>query len=63
MSKNKRAPKELQKYVVVVTESGPARTTQTFQYFYSQKDAKKWAKDKLGKKQLFKIDYDFYGDL
>ena len=59
MSENKRAPKELQKYVVVVKNGGVMEA----HYFQHQKEAKAWAAEKVGKKRLFKINYDFYGDL
>lgn len=64
MSKNKRVPSVLQKYVVCVLDKkkgGGIR--ETFQYFQTQREAKAWAKDKEGKKKLFRIDYDFYGEL
>lgn len=60
---NKRAT-ELQKYVVRQVErnaEGGRKTT--YQYFMTQKEAKAWAKGRAGKKDLFRISFDHYGEL
>jgi hypothetical protein len=60
---NKRAT-ELHQYVVRQKEKnkeGGRKTT--YQYFMNQKDAKAWAAGKPGKKDLFKLNTDFYGEL
>jgi hypothetical protein len=62
MSRNKRAPKELAKYIIVQTEKGPG-VRQTFIYCSSQKEAKAKASKLPGKKLLFRVDYDFYGEV
>lgn len=61
MSKNKRAPKELNGYVVVIGNN----TSYGVRYFKTQKEAKAWAKTstRAGKRRLFRVDYDFYGEL
>jgi hypothetical protein len=56
MSKNKRAPNELQKYAVVIGN----KANYTANYFSTQKEAREFAKNKVGRKKLFKISYDFY---
>ena len=63
MSKNKRAPSVLSKYVVVVVERTKVSDRETFRYFSNQREAKAWAKDQPGKRQLFHIVYDYYGDV
>jgi len=63
MSKNKRAPNVLSKYVVVVTEKPSGGEKKTFRYFSNQREAKTWAKDQPGKRMLFRIMYDYFGDL
>jgi hypothetical protein len=59
MSQNKRVPKELQKYVVITKHGGCMEA----HYFQNQKEAKAWACGKQGKRQLFKITYDFYEEI
>jgi len=63
MSKNKRAPKVLQRYVVFVSEKTKGALKETFHYVKTQAEAKEWARGRAGVKQLFKIDYDFYGEI
>lgn len=64
MSNNRRPPKELQRYVVVVVDKNRGLERETYQYFKTQREAKEWAKGRGGKKiQLFKINYDYYGPL
>lgn len=60
---NKRAPSEMQKYVIVQTDKSSVGVRTTYHYCWTQKEAKAWAKGKAGKKQLFRINYDYYGDL
>ena len=62
VSKNKRAPKELAKYIIVQTEKGKG-VRQTYHYCSSQKEAKALASKLAGKKQLFRVDYDYYGEV
>lgn len=61
MSKNKCVPKELQKYVVVIKNTKDS--DYICRYFSSQREALTWAKENKGKIRLFKINYDFYGDI
>lgn len=61
MSSNKRVPKDLSKYVVV--RIAPKKAQKQYRYFPSQKAAKTWAKTQSGTKRLFRIDYDYYGDV
>lgn len=63
MSKNKRAPSVLSKYVVTVTDRTNLYDKKTFKYFSNQREAKAWAKDQSGRKALFRINYDYYGDV
>lgn len=61
MSKNKRAPKELSKYVVVVWNG---RQVAGIGHVNTQKEAKAWRKTFASKTaQLFKVNYDFYEEL
>jgi hypothetical protein len=65
MSNNKRAPKELSKYVVHVIEkvNKGEGIKEKFQYFQTQREAKEWARGQMGKKRLFKIIYDSFGEI
>lgn len=63
MSRNKRAPSSLQKYVVCVLDRTKEAVREEFHYFANQKEAKEWARTKTGKKKLFRISYDFYQEL
>ena len=62
VSKNKRAPKELAKYIIVQTEKAKG-VRQTYHYCATQKEAKALAAKLKGEKLLFRVDYDFYGAL
>jgi len=57
VSKNKRVPKELRKYVVVAKVKNGI---EYFRYFQTQKEAKAWARTCSGTCDLFRINYDFY---
>lgn len=60
MSKNKRVPKVLQKYVVIGKTVGGFKA----QYFITQKEARDWAKSQAPSVyDLFRINYDFYETL
>ena len=60
---NKRAT-ELQKYVVRRVEKNAEGGRKTsYQYFMTQKEARAWSLGKTGKKDLFKINFDHYGEL
>jgi hypothetical protein len=61
MSKNKRVPRELQRYVVVCGNKTAANYE--IKYLLTQAEAKEWASKKKERCRLFKIDYDYYGDL
>lgn len=63
MSKNKRAPSVLSKYVVTVTDRTNLYDKKTFKYFSNQREAKAWASDQVGKRQLFRIMYDYFGEV
>ena len=65
MSKNKRAPKGFNKYVVVQREKGktPAWARETYRYCNTQKEAREWARGMAGKLLLFAIAYDFIEEL
>jgi hypothetical protein len=52
------------KYVVRVTvKTTKGGRVEHYRYFMNQKEAKAWAKARPGKKDLFRINYDFYGEL
>jgi len=63
MSNNKRPPKGVQRYIVVRTEKRGAGVLEEYHYSQTQKEAREWAKNKPGVKRLFKITYDYYGEL
>ena len=62
---NRRAPKEMQKYAVVQTikQKNPDAVTQNFKYFRTKKEAVAFAENKPGIRSIFKINYDFVGDV
>jgi hypothetical protein len=60
---NKRAPKDLSRYVVTVIDKTKVAERATYKYFATQREAKTWGRGQTGKVRLFKIDYDFYGEL
>lgn len=59
MSKNRHVPREIQRYVVITK----TKNTMSARYFHSQKEAKAAFKDKPGKNGMFRINYDYYGDI
>lgn len=58
-----RVPKQVQKYLVILTVKTKVSMVQQFKYFATQKEAKAWASGQFGKMQLFKISYDFQREL
>ncbi len=62
MSNNRRAT-ELNKYVVERIEKLPGGKRVTYHYCMTQKEAKAWSLGKVGKKYLYKISYDSYGEI
>ncbi len=64
MSNNKSAPRGLDKYVVVAIERPRLLGKKEFYAFgRTQKEAKERALQYDGKRRLFAIRYDYYGDV
>lgn len=64
MSKNRRAPKECPKYVVHVKEvTASGGIKELFQYFQTQAEAKSWSAGRPGVKLMYKIIYDYLGEV
>lgn len=64
--RNRRAPKELAKYVVCTKhEFKNGAIQEGFRYFHTQKAAQAWVNEfaREAKFELYRIDYDYYGEL